>query len=84
MSNPPLYKERTRRITFDVPISLKIAINSTLPPSTLSSIMRTLIRALLKFFSKVGPQLALHSILNNRIEIIIIELEPEPENKNES
>lgn len=66
------YKERTRRITFDTPTSLRDDIHALIPPSTLSSIMRSILHAIIKLYEKEGVSKALSALLNDNFEIIII------------
>ena len=72
------YKERTRRITFDTPISLRDKIHSIIPPSTLSSIMRSILQAIIKLHEKEGAHRSLTALLSNNFEIIIKKTENFP------
>ncbi|KKN58678.1 hypothetical protein LCGC14_0549700 [marine sediment metagenome] len=66
------YKERTRRITFDVPIVLKALIHSIIPPSRLSAIMRYLLKEILQLEKEVGRDKTLTALLNGRAKLIIL------------
>lgn len=66
------YKERTRRITFDTPISLRDNIHALIPPSTLSAIMRNLLVAVINLYAEEGGRKTLSALLSGNIEIRII------------
>ncbi len=68
-----LYKERTKRITFDVPVDLKILIHEIIPPSTLSAIMRNLLFQILHLKDKKGTYKTINALLNNKVKLIITE-----------
>ena len=65
------YKERTRRITFDVPIMLKALIHSIIPPSRLSAIMRLVLKEIINLEKREGKDKALAALINNNIIIMI-------------
>ncbi len=76
-----LYKESHKRITFDVPESQKFLINSIIPPSTLSHIMRNILKAIYRFYHLEGASKALNALLGGKFRIIIEEKPAEKQNE---
>ena len=73
------YKERVKRITFDTPITLRDTIHTLIPPSTLSTIMRSLLAAIVNLYEREGAHRSLTALLNNNFEITITPKQSKPE-----
>lgn len=70
-----VYSERNKRVTFDVPISLRDEVYSLVLPSTFSEIGRNLLRALVEFYKREGLKIAIPASLQGRMRIVVISRE---------
>lgn len=68
-----IYGGPTKRVGLDIPEELKTELDQKIPYGTLSSVIRTLLLAMLDLFKREGYAVGLKAIMKGNVKLTLVE-----------